>query len=205
MIAKHKPSIDALIASEDWPHARLRIQAELKRDPRNHWLQTQYGVTLYEERRYAQALKAFLKSLPLQPDCPLTLWNLAGCFDALGRHHDALRIYSLLVQAKPDPKSESCWESKTWANSLQADCLFRIGICYVNLKQDNNAREFFESYLHLLANGIRGTYSQKDVAAELRKLGKLATPQLLNRRIKSILRSETARQTSGLAELDAIQ
>ena len=205
MIAnKSLPTIDQLITSENWQLARARIKEQLKKDPESHWLLTQLGVTYYEERRYAIALRYILKSLPLQPDCPLTLWNLAGCLDALGRHHEALHIFADLVQVVPNPKRESCWESKAWAASLQADCLYRIGICYSNLGNDENAREFYESYLQFLDRGIKGMYSRREVAAKLKKLRLTNIPPRLNRRIKSILRSETKQPLSHSAEFGAV-
>ena len=82
-MASHGKSIESLLEAEEWDAARRQIERDLERDPQNHWLLTQLGVTLYEEKRYADALKPLLESLDIVPDCPLTLWNLAGALDAL--------------------------------------------------------------------------------------------------------------------------
>ena len=62
MATKKGPTIESLIERERWADARKRIERELKSDPDNHWLLTQLGVTLYEERRYRDALVPLLKS-----------------------------------------------------------------------------------------------------------------------------------------------
>src|SRR5436190_421256 len=85
--------IDLLFQREAWNEARTLLKQEQAKDPDNHWLLTQIGVTLYEQRRYGEALKQFVRSVRILPDCPLTLWNLAGTLDALGRPTKAIPIY----------------------------------------------------------------------------------------------------------------
>ena len=43
------------------------------------------------------------------PDCPLTLWNLAGTLDALGKYVDAIRIYVRLLESDDSPETDPCW------------------------------------------------------------------------------------------------
>lgn len=76
--------INRLFELEKWGAARRLLEKDLKEDPTNHWVLTQLGATLYEQRRYRAALKLFQKSRAIVPGCPLTLWHLAGALDALG-------------------------------------------------------------------------------------------------------------------------
>src|SRR4051812_15417685 len=101
-------AIDDLFRKGEWAKARRRLERERVKDPDNHWLLTQLGVTYYEQGQYADALPLFLASLKIVPDCPLTLWNLAGTLDALGKPADAVRIYTWLLDADVSPADDPC-------------------------------------------------------------------------------------------------
>ena len=75
--------IDGLFARREWGEARRLLEKEREKSPDNHWVLTQLGVTFYEQHRYEEALAWLLASLKIVPDCPLTLWNLAGTLDAV--------------------------------------------------------------------------------------------------------------------------
>src|SRR5947208_676537 len=115
-------TIDDLFRRGQWEKARKLLRAEIAKELDNHWLWTQLGVTFYEERRYRDALQLFLKSREIVPDCPLTLWNLAGSLDALGKHSEAARLYTWLLRSQTTPDHDPCWESDEWADALKADC-----------------------------------------------------------------------------------
>src|SRR3990172_5505124 len=91
--------INALFRRGDWEKARRLLEKERERDPHNHLLLTQLGVTFYEQRRYEDALQLFQESRRIVADCPLTLWNLAGTLAALRRYAEALRIYVWLWES----------------------------------------------------------------------------------------------------------
>ena len=50
-------AIEERIAANDWSGARRLIRAALRREPDSHWLLARIGLTYYEERRYAHALR----------------------------------------------------------------------------------------------------------------------------------------------------
>src|SRR5438094_233377 len=82
---KYKDKIGALLQRGAWEDARKLLERERERNPEDHWLLTQLGVTFYEQQHHDQALPLFQASLQIVPDCPLTLWNLAGTLDAIGK------------------------------------------------------------------------------------------------------------------------
>src|SRR5262249_34422721 len=131
---------------------------------------TQLGVTFYEEHRYDEALNLFLESLRIVPDCPLTLWNLAGTLDALGQPAQGLRIYTWLLRSKKTPEDDPCWESQEWSDALKTDCVYRLGVCFKHLGQKKKAEGCFHQYLNLISTGIEGTYSIEDVRREIQGL-----------------------------------
>src|SRR5437762_3588773 len=90
-------SIDQLFLEGNWEKAQQLLEQERDKAPEDHWVLTQLGVTLYEQKKFGDALPLFLASLRIVPDCPLTLWNLAGTLDALGNPAAAAKVYTWLL------------------------------------------------------------------------------------------------------------
>jgi tetratricopeptide (TPR) repeat protein len=167
---KTNGKINALIQRGEWDEARRLLIREQDKDPTNHWVLTQLGVTFYEQRRYEEALELFLSSRKIVPDCPLTLWNLAGTFDALGKHAKAIRIYTSLLQSNKSPADDPCWESPEWSDALKTDCVYRLGVCFQKLGKKPKAEVCYHQFLNLLSIGIEATYSIDDVKRQMRGL-----------------------------------
>jgi len=178
--------LESLLAAEAWEEARTLIEKQLKRRPKDHWLVTQLGVTYYEERQYEKSRQIFERSKEIVDDCPLTLWNLAGAFDALKEHDAAIRLYTELINSDVSPSDDPCWESQEWRDSLITDCYFRKGICLNKSKKWNSANICFRTFSDRLFDAKKGIYSFDDAqpyaqdarthlfgTADKRKRGKL--------------------------------
>jgi tetratricopeptide (TPR) repeat protein len=170
MTTSRKHRIADLIASGEWKAARKLLEAEREQDPQNHWILTQLAVTFYERREYDRALHLLVASQEIVPDCPLTLWNLAGALSATGKLQDAVRVYAWIVESQTTPEDDPCWESKAWAAALKADCMYRLGVCFEGLNERDKAEQCFRKYFDLLLVGIAGTYSKEEVIQQIRKL-----------------------------------
>jgi tetratricopeptide (TPR) repeat protein len=185
--------INALFARSQWSRARKLLEAALSRDPNNHWLLTQLGVTWYEQRKYAQALKTLEASRALVEDCPLTLWNLAGTLDALGRRKEAIELYGRLLDSKTTAREDPCWEDNAWAATLRADCVYRLGICFQRLAMAAEADRCFEHYACLLSQGIGGTYTLDDVIRRRRRAARNGRGNgAMTKELRSFVRSARA-------------
>lgn len=189
--------LNQLFQEEKWTDARKLLERELEKNPASHWLLTQLGVTLYEQRKYRDALEMFLASLRIVDDCPLTLWNLAGAMDALGNHAKAIKIYTWLVESKRTAKDDPCWESNQWTDSLKADCAYRLGVCFEHLGKKEQAEECYRHYLNLLATGIEGQYSVEDVLDRIRSLQGAASRKATGRKLQKAF--ESTLRKSGVA------
>ena len=191
--------INDLFHRKKWDAARKLLELARKKDPNSHWLLTQLGVTLYEQGKYKDALKMFLASQKIVPDCPLTLWNLAGALDALGKYPAAKRIYTWLLESKTSPDDDPCWESKEWTAALKADAVYRLGVCFQHLNEKRKAEHCYRQYLDLLLVGIDGTYSAEDVTKRIRSLHQSdktnGAADELRKRVESTLRG------SGIARI----
>lgn len=185
--------INKLFAQGRWEAARKLLTSEHLQKPDDHWVLTQLGVTFYERGRYKEALKRFLKSRNLVPDCPLTLWNLAGALDALGQHSKAAKIYTSLLQSRATPAKDPCWESKAWANALKTDCVYRLGKCFQNLHKNQDAERCYRQYLELLLKGAKGSYSIEDVFRRIRSLHGNGTNGDLDNGFRRAFRSALAK------------
>ena len=162
--------IEDSLGREEWERARKLIERELAVQPKDHWLLTQLGVTHYERGRYEESLTPLLASLEIVSDCPLTLWNLAGSLDALGKPDIAVGIYTWLLKSKKTSADDACWESETWTDSLKTDCVFRVGVCFQRMKREETATHCFRQYINLVLAGMSGTYSLDNAAEHIREM-----------------------------------
>ena len=168
---KRNDRIKDLLRREKGLEARQLLERERETDPKNHWLITQLGVTFYEQGEYENALQFFLASLEIVADCPLTLWNLAGTFDALGKYASAMSIYTWLLQTNKSPEDDPCWESRApRTQALKTDCVYRIGVCFQHLGKKQKAENCYHQYLNILSIGIEASYSIDDVKRQLQGL-----------------------------------
>lgn len=185
-----------LFRQDAWEEARALLEAEQAKDPDNHWLLTQRGVTLYEQRRYEEARQLFQASRKIVDDCPLTLWNLAGTLDALGKHTAAVRIYTWLLAREKSPQEDPCWESAAWTASLKADTIYRLGACFENLGKKHKAECCYRQYLDLLLVGVDGTYSIDEVTGRIRSMHHGRARRATGRELRKLV--QAALQTSGV-------
>lgn len=181
--------LEVLLEQESWEAARQAIDRELKRHPGDHWLLTQRGVTFYEEGRYEDALPPLLESLKIVPDCPLTLWNVAGVLDALGKPDKAVRIYTWLLKSKTSPDDDPCWESREWADSLKTDCVYRVGVCFRRMGLGESAENCFRQYINLILAGMTGTYTIDDAAKCIRELHAGGHQKKVEREVRDAINS----------------
>jgi tetratricopeptide (TPR) repeat protein len=164
-------AIEARIAASDWSGARRLIQTALRREPDSHWLLARLGLTYYEERRYAHALRWSERALARAPRCPLVLWEYAGDLQQLGRHREALRVYAGLVRRGAESIARGpCGEGLRWAHGLVADSLYRQAIAYLALGQRRRARTSLEGHLALRGPRCASIYPVRQVRRELRAL-----------------------------------
>jgi tetratricopeptide (TPR) repeat protein len=170
MSATNSRNLETLLREGSWDAARKIIERELAKDPESHWLLTQLGVTYYEQGQYRESLQPLLSSLEIVPDCPLTLWNIAGALDMLGKPKVAIPIYTWLLRSRKSHADDPCWESEEWAEALQTDCVYRVGVCFQRMAQWQSAEHCFREYMNLLLAGRNGSYSVEDVATHIREL-----------------------------------
>ena len=93
--------LEKLLAAEKWTAARALIQDELLAEPANHWLWTTLGLTYYEEFQYKKALLCSRRAMELAPNCPLVLWDFAGCLEMNDQGSAALAIWILRNRSLP--------------------------------------------------------------------------------------------------------
>ncbi len=163
--------IEKLVAAKQWTKARNAIKEELLSDPTNHWLWTTLGLTYYEQRQYEKALVYSERAAKLAPDCPLVLWDLAGCLDMNGRGAAALVIWTLLLEMElEDVAYGECSEGMDWAMQVINDVHYRMGQYYLRTGKREQARVSFNKYLHNRSHGVGSIYDKKKVEQDLASL-----------------------------------
>lgn len=163
--------IEDAIDLENWEEARTLIRNELKRYPRNHWLITRLGLTYYEQRQYKRSLHYSEKALSLAPNCPLVLWDYAGCLDMLDRTKEAISVYKRIIKKGINNIAHGeCGEGNVRARRLVADCHYRLARCYLDIDQSKEAIREFKHHLSLRGSGCRSIYNIKEIREELQNL-----------------------------------
>jgi tetratricopeptide (TPR) repeat protein len=163
--------IERAIKADDWISARSLIRAELRRDPRNHWLLSRLAVTYYEQRKYKHALYWDAKALQEAPFCPLAIWGYAGTLDMLNHDGESLVLYRWLLSfGEEDLAYGDCGEGLRSARSLIADCHYRIGRIWEHRRQWKKAAAEYEKHLAKRKMGYSSIYSIREVKARYEKL-----------------------------------
>ena len=151
--------VESLIRAEKWSEARKLILGALKDQPDNHWLLMRLGLTYYEERKYAMALRYSGRALELAPNCPLGLWDVAGSLQMLGRHAEALELYSGLARRGVDSIARGpCGEGLARARGLVADCYLRMADSLKALGRDDESFRSLEKHLDMRGPGCYSIY-----------------------------------------------
>ena len=159
--------IEQAIEAEDWSAARALIKRRLRATPDDHWLLTRLGLTYYEQRKYAQALKLEERALALAPRCPLVLWDFAGSLEMLGRYEEAIAVYRRLIRRGVESiANDECGEGLRWARGLVADCHYRLAGCYEHLGSKAAAWRALERHLDLRGPGCSSIYPLAEVRRE---------------------------------------
>lgn len=160
--------IEKAIKREDWKETRRLVRAALRRQPDSHWLLARLAITYYEVFDYEHALTIGEQAFELAPYCPLFLWDLAGTFDMLGRHRDAISIYRRLIRRGVESIAfGGCGEGLAWARGLVADCWYRLAGCERKLDRRAQAVRCYEQHLAMRGPGCRSIYQLRVVRREL--------------------------------------
>lgn len=158
--------IEKAIQADDWVGSRRLIKAELRRDPKDHWLLSRLALTYYEQRKYKHALYWDAMALQEAPYCPLAIWGYAGTLDMLDRHGESLILYRwLLSWGEEGLAYGECGEGVRRARSLIADCHYRIARIWEEKRQWKRAVAEYERHLSMRKDGYGSIYPIRDVRA----------------------------------------
>lgn len=172
-LRRKSDSIESCIAAGRWRRARRLILEEMKADPENHWLLTRLSTTFYEERNYAKALEISRTAYTISPKCPLVLWDYAGALEMAGKEHEAIGMWnSMLRRGVQSIAKDKCGEGVQWARSLLNDCRYRLAVAYLDAKQYALAERHILAHKARRRTGLSSCYTAKDVARQMKRLGK---------------------------------
>ncbi len=164
-------SVEVMIRAGRWRAAREAIRAELKLTPEHHWLLTRLGGTYYEERKYLTALRYAERARARAPKCSLVLWDYAGTLQMLGRHREAVSVYSRLIRRGPRRIANGeCGEGLARARGLVADCHLRMSDSLQALGRRREALAEFEAHLDMRGPGCRSIYPLASVNSREAKI-----------------------------------
>jgi len=166
--------IEKAIKLDDWIGARRLIEAELKSQPKDHWLLSRLALTFHEQQQYKRALYWEIEALQEAPYCPLSIWGYAGTLFMLGRYSESLALYRwLLSWGEKKLAYGECGEGIGRARSLLADCHYSIACIWHKKRQWKRAAAEYKKYLAARKKGHGSIYPIRDVKARYKEvLGK---------------------------------
>jgi tetratricopeptide (TPR) repeat protein len=154
----------AMNDTEDYKKARLLIQKELKKEPDDAWLLDCLATTYYEQHDYKKALELSKKAYNLSPNDPLFIWGYAGVSDMTGHKQKAIQLYEIILQKglKTVAFGEG-GEGLQWAKRLINDSMYRIGMCYMDIKNYTLAIKWLKKHLKNRRLGTPSLYNANKV------------------------------------------
>jgi tetratricopeptide (TPR) repeat protein len=161
--------ISDLIDQDRWTEARKLILSALKNEPDDHWLLDRLSLTYYEQRQYAKALEVIKNAYRLAPECPLVIWDYAGTLDMLGETKKAIKMYRRLFSM--GERVIACGdhgEGWDYAQSLLADCAFRISLCYLESHRPLEAWIWLLKHMSMRDQGAKSIYDEEEVRQVLK-------------------------------------
>lgn len=159
--------IEKAIEADNWVAARKLIKAELKRDPKDHWLLGRLALTYYEQRKYERALYWDVMALQEAPYRPFLIWGHAGTLAMLDRIDEALLLFRWLLSWGEERLAHGkCGEGIRRARALIADCHYRIACIWHEKRQWKRSVAEFEKYLDMRRTGCGSIYSLREVKAQ---------------------------------------
>lgn len=151
---------EAMRASGRWSELEDYLRAEIREDPSNHWLLTNVAMACNEQRRAREAKEWSDLAYGIEPRCPLVRWDRACIYEKLSDVDRAIAFWRALVDTPvEEQRSNPCWESEDWSQSLIADCWYRLSLACARSGsvQDSAAAEVM--YKRMLEGGTRSIYT----------------------------------------------
>jgi tetratricopeptide (TPR) repeat protein len=143
----------------DWDSIVKVLELELAKTPDDHWLLAEIASAYYEKKDYDTAYKFIIEAVPLQEDCPHSLWHLASIIRMRDQQEDAITIWKELINRGEERLAyDECGEGLKKARSLIADCKYMISKTYRELGNEELAKIFKEDYLIDIAKGVTSIY-----------------------------------------------
>lgn len=156
--------IEKYFDEDNWVKARELLLIELKKNKDDAWLLTRLSTTYYEQYDYKKALEISIRAFAILPSDPLVIWDYAGALSMLGEDKQAINFYKMIVRM--DLNKIAFFETGNglrWAKSIVNDSRFRIGLCFLDLKNQKQAKKWIEEHLKNRKKGLPSLYSKKEI------------------------------------------
>ena len=160
---KDTQAIRHALRAKRWSKARSLISTQLQTFRRDPWLLANLAYTYDKEGRSLEAKRLLAQAYRQAPKDPFILWEYASLLADLGRHEQALGLFSRIMQLKINPSS---WietgTSKRRADGFINDCRFRAGISNYFLHQTKPAVHYLEKYIKCRGQCATSIYTIKE-------------------------------------------
>jgi peptidoglycan/xylan/chitin deacetylase (PgdA/CDA1 family)/uncharacterized caspase-like protein len=113
--------------------------------PESMWTHNDSGMSLFKERRYAEALEEFLAAAKLDPAHPLPANNVGYTYHKLGQYEEAVGWFERTIALDPN----------------RGIAYLNLGDTYVRMGRKADAKKTYEKYLEIQPTSKSAPYAQE--------------------------------------------
>jgi len=167
-MAKQDKIIKA-IEKHRWAYAERELLKRLKAKPNDIELLRLLRNLYWEKKDDQKAFKIAKKAYILAPDDPMVLWGYATCMSNIHKEHDAVKLYKRILKKRNETLVKNI-EIKTpiRAQGFKLDACVRIGECYADIGDYENAITYYKNYISEKKEDIPSEYRIREVKKYLK-------------------------------------
>ena len=164
-----KDKIIKAIEKHRWAYAERELLKHLKAKPNDLELLLLLRNLYWEKKDDQKAFKIAKKAYTLAPNNPMVLWGYATCMSNIYKEQDAIKLYNKILRKRNETLVKTIdIRTPVRAQGFKLDVCVRIGECYADIGDYENAITYFKKYLREKKGNIPSEYSIRGVKKYLK-------------------------------------
>lgn len=156
--------VNILMSLGKWKDVEKLVRNALRKEPSEYWLLTTLANSLYEQKKYKEALDLSQEAYKLNKNDPLVIYDLAPILKMNGYVNEAVSKWKLIERKSINELAFGKYgEGIKWAKGVKNNVYLHLALVY---KEKGDMKKFKKYLLLNLNNRERGvfcSYPKKDV------------------------------------------
>ena len=154
--------VNSLLFKEEWKTLDKILRDRLKSYPNEYWLMTCLANSLYEQRKYKQALKYSEKAMQIASDDPLVIFDYAPILKMTGDIRKAIGYWKKIEKMGLNRLAFGRHgEGMNWAKSIRNTTYYQLAFAYKDLGDMKNLITTKKN-IENRERGVRCNYSKAE-------------------------------------------